>query len=38
MSDIVLLITDIRHPVSTGVRLGKIEKVLVGSKVEACLG
>lgn len=26
MSDIVLLITDIRHPVSTGMRLGKPEK------------
>lgn len=25
MSDIVLLITDIRHPVSTGIRLGKPE-------------
>lgn len=26
MSDIVLLITDIRHPVSTGMRLGKPEE------------
>lgn len=25
MSDIVLLITDIRHPVSTGISLGKLE-------------
>lgn len=32
MSDIVLLITDIRHPVSIGVRVGKGEEgqVLVG--------